>query len=130
MEHERAADGSRLRPFGDNPPGMLVYTADGYMIAALSRPGRAPFAGSAMFATNEREAAEAFQSFVSYCARYEVVSADTVLHHVTISLFPNWVGTTQKRQYKLTGDQLVLSTEPFDVFGDRQTAHLTWVRGK
>jgi Lipocalin-like domain len=48
---------------------------------------------------------------------------DTVLHHVELSLFPNWVGVTQERLVKISGDQLTLSTRPLLLQGRQQTAH-------
>jgi Lipocalin-like domain len=51
-----------------------------------------------------------------------------VLHHVELSLFPNWVGVTQERLVKLSGDRLTLSTRPLLLQGRQQTAQLLWER--
>jgi hypothetical protein len=50
-----------------------------------------------------------------------------VIHEVDLSLFPNWVGTSQVRAVALSGT-LTLSTRPFTVGGEVQTAHLVWER--
>jgi hypothetical protein len=50
---------------------------------------------------------------MAYCGRYEV-HGDHVVHHIEQSLFPNWVGTSQKRFIELEGDRLTLTTDPFD----------------
>jgi hypothetical protein len=47
-----------------------------------------------------------------------------VLHHVELSLFPNWVGATEERLVKISWDQLTLSTRPLLLQGRQQTAHL------
>jgi hypothetical protein len=47
---------------------------------------------------------------------------------VELSLFPNWVGVTQERLVKISGDQLTLSTRPLLLQGRQQTAHLLWER--
>jgi len=65
--------------------------------------------------------------YVSYCGRYEL-HGETVLHHVELSLFPNWVGVTEERLVKITGDRLALSTRRLLVQGTQQTAHLLWER--
>lgn len=42
---ERWTSGAQ-EPFGPNPEGTLVYTADGTMISCFTRRGRAPIARS------------------------------------------------------------------------------------
>ena len=69
----------------------------------------------------------AMDTFFSYCGRYEVQD-DKVIHHIEVSVFPNWTGMKQERIYSLEGDRLTLSTPPFLVGGIEQTAHLIWER--
>jgi hypothetical protein len=42
------------------------------------------------------------EGFVAYGGRYSF-SGDRVIHHVEMSLFPNWVGSDQERTVSLTG---------------------------
>jgi hypothetical protein len=51
-----------------------------------------------------------------------------VTHHVTTSLFPNWVGTDQKRFYKLSGARLIISTPTIPVTGHLMDVMLIWQR--
>jgi Lipocalin-like domain len=51
-----------------------------------------------------------------------------VLHHVELSLYPNWVGATQERLVKINGDRLALRTRLLLLQGREQTAHLLWER--
>ena len=71
------------------------------------------------------EKAQAAETYVSYCGRYEF-RGDTVVHHVEHSLFPNWVGVEQERLIDLEGNRLTLSTRPMLLGGIRRTAHLIW----
>ncbi len=48
------------------------------------------------------------EGFVAYAGRYSF-RGDRVIHHVELSLFPNWVGTDQQRWVELAGDRLTLS---------------------
>ena len=57
------------------------------------------------------EKARAASGFMAYCGRYEV-HGDHVVHHIEQSLFPNWVGTSQKRFIELEGDRLTLPRTP------------------
>jgi len=51
-----------------------------------------------------------------------------VVHRIEVSLFPNWVGESQERAYRLEGDRLTLSTPLMLVGGRRLSTHLVWER--
>jgi hypothetical protein len=67
------------------------------------------------------------QGFVSYAGRYSFLG-DRVIHHVELSLFPNWVGSDQQRSVELTGDRLVLSASPLLLAGKHEVPRLVWER--
>lgn len=77
--------------------GLLTYTADGWMWAALMRRDRAPVHAPTLTAASPRERAAAAAGYLSYAGRYELVG-DEVHHHVVVSLHPGWVGGTQVRR--------------------------------
>ena len=68
-------------------------------------------------------------AFIAYSGRFRVDGGD-VIHQVEMSLFPNWVGTTQRRHVALEadGDRLVLTSDPFVVRGRLGVQRLTWER--
>jgi hypothetical protein len=37
---------------------------------------------------------------------------DTVIHHIEVCSYPNWIGNAQVRFARLEGDLLTLSTKP------------------
>jgi hypothetical protein len=51
------------------------------------------------------------EGFVAYAGRYSF-HGDRVIHHVELSLLPNWVGSDQQRSIELSGDRLILSARP------------------
>jgi Lipocalin-like domain len=53
---------------------------------------------------------------------------DRVVHHVELSLFPNWVGSDQQRWVGLAGDRLTLRASPLLLAGKRQVPRLVWER--
>jgi hypothetical protein len=53
---------------------------------------------------------------------------DRVVHHVELSLFPNWVGTDQQRPVERTGDRPILSARPLLLAGKQQVPRLVWER--
>ena len=123
----RSIDGQISYPLGKDAMGYLMYNQDGYMCVAIMRPQRAPFAAADLLGGNPAEQAHAAETYVSYCGQYEF-RGDVVIHHVELSLFPNWVGIDQERLVELTGNRLTLSTRPLLLGGRQQTAHLIWER--
>lgn len=127
----RSADGRITYPLGEDAEGLLVYGDDGYMFVAVMRARRAPFGAGDLLGGSLEEKAQAAETYVSYCGRYEV-SDEGVVHHVELSLFPNWIGAEQERLIEIEGDLLTLRTRPMLLEGAQQTAHLVWkrVRGR
>lgn len=126
-EH-RLDDGSKTYPLGPRTKGLLVYTAEGYMTGALMDPDRKSFKKGDLFGGTDEEKAMAATGYVHYAGKFEV-EPTRVLHHVEISLFPNWVGSIQQRFYRFyDGDKLDLHTNVFVSQGVRQSAHLIWRR--
>jgi hypothetical protein len=116
-------------PMGDPPEGVLVYTPDGTMITTIGRAGRTPIDGGDMLAGPDPQRLDAFTSFIAYSGSFGV-DGDDVIHDVTMSLFPNWIGTRQQRHVDLSDDghALELSTDPFILRGRLSVQRLRWVR--
>ena len=116
-------------PMGERPEGILVYTADGTMITTIGRAGRPPIDGGDMLAGPEDQRLGDLTTFIAYSGSFRVDGGD-VVHDVTMSLFPNWIGTTQRRHVALSADrrELTLSTDPFVLRGRLSTQRLTWER--
>ena len=123
----RAADGRVTHPFGRDAVGYLLYTPEGHMCATLMRVGRPRFAAGDLLAGEPAEQLAAVRGYLSYAGRYTFLG-DTILHHVEVSLFPNWIGTDQERLVDQSGDRLTLSTRPLRISGELQTGHLVWER--
>lgn len=126
----RLADGSlAATDWGDAPEGRIFYDAGGNMAAQLSRTDRPRFASSDRRNGTTEEYKSAFDSFIAYFGTYTVDTvAKTVTHKVRACSFQNWVGTDQRRFYRLDGDTLTLSTPPYLLGGQMITGHLIWKR--
>jgi hypothetical protein len=123
----RAADGQVTHPMGTDAIGYVIYTADGRFSITISRRGRARFAAGDLLSGTTEEKAQAMEGFVAYAGRYSF-HGDRVIHHVELSLFPNWVGSDQQRWVELTGDRLTLSASPLLLAGKPQVPRLVWER--
>jgi hypothetical protein len=123
----RSVDDQISYPFGKNAVGYLMYNENGYMFVAITRPNRLRFGAGDLLGGSTEEKAHAADTYVSYCGRYEF-QEDRVIHHVDVSLFPNWVGVEQERLVELRGNRLTLSTRPILLGGEQQSAYLIWER--
>ena len=122
-------DGTKAAPMGPSPEGLLAYAPDGTMLTVFGQAGRDRFATDDLTGGTDDERSAAFRSFIAYGGRY-AIEGSTVVHTVEISLFPNWVGTTQRRQWSLDedGDRLTLVSPPITVGGQTRTQRLVWRR--
>jgi hypothetical protein len=121
----RSASGVTSYPYGKNGTGYIMYLEPNRMAVAISGENRRAFAVADMLGGTEEEKSAAIESYVSYCGTFQV-GEQSVIHRIDVSLFPNWVGTSQERLYSFDGDTLHLSTNPFLFNGKQQTAHLIW----
>lgn len=122
-------DGSVVRPFGEDPIGLIIYSADGYMSAQITRPDRPQFDEERLENGRPEELAEAARHYLAYSGPFRVPDDGTVVHEVTLSLFPNWMGKAQLRVAKLEGSVLQLAlASPVPIGGKLRTGVLTWER--
>ena len=123
----RDADGHISYPLGKDAVGYIIYNPDGYMFVAIMRPERAKFAAGDLLSGSIEEKAHAASTYVSYCGRYEFYG-ETVVHHVHLSLFPNWVGVDQERTVEVRETGMTLRPRSISLGGVPGTAHLLWAR--
>jgi hypothetical protein len=122
------ADGTVSYPFGEDALGCLCYWDNGFMATEIMTADRLPQRSSEdLFEGTTEEKAAMMRTFLAYCGRFEVSGA-TVIHHIEIGSFPNWVGKGHVRSARFDGpDRLVLSL-PMPIGGVEQMAYFTWQR--
>jgi hypothetical protein len=121
--------GQVVEPFGPRPRGLITYGRDGHMSAQIMRIGRPEFRHGRLEEGLPQELAAAAAGYLAYAGTFEVPSADTVVHRVELSLFPNWVGGAQTRIAHLDGRVLRLSLPGSTrIWGAVRTGVLIWER--
>lgn len=121
-------DGRRELPMGEQLEGFIRYLADGDMVCMISRGGRAPFTHGGQWHAPQADKAAAYQSMLSYAGRWRL-DGDVITHHVQFSLFPNWVGSEQKRRVEPQPDgTLALTARLEENTPQARTARLVWRR--
>jgi hypothetical protein len=98
------------------------------MITTISVAGRPPIGGD-LFSAPPQAQADAFATFMAYSGRFRVEGGD-VVHTVELSMYPDWVGTEQRRHVRLDDDRLGLnlSTDPLPAGGTTMRHRLDWER--
>lgn len=127
-------DGDReTEPWGGDTVGLITYTADARMSVTLMRPGRPPAPTRTLSAAPARIRAAAAGGYLSYAGRYSVED-DRVIHHIEVSLMPDWVGSDEVRFIEWLDNEagtqdLVLSTPPTQTDSGRTAVNrLRWRR--
>ena len=118
--------GQVVNYFGEDPRGILMYDIHGNMNAQLSRTDRTLFQSPAINGGTAAETFAAFHSYIAYFGTYSEPAPGEVVHHVTGSLFPNWVTRNELRYATIAGDVLTLNTPPVPVSGGSIVFTLRW----
>lgn len=114
-------------PFGEQPDGQLMYSADGRMSGTICRRERQRMSNENVRQAPMAEKAAAFDSYFQYAGTWRI-DGDRVIHTVEQSLNPNFVGTHQVRDMDYSGDQLVLSARQRTASGAEMHNKLVWRR--
>ena len=97
--------GTKRHLFGDKPVGMTVFDRSGSYISWLSKPDLPKFAAPNRLKGTDAEYRGVAQGMIAGFGTY-TVEGDTVTIRWVASSYPNRAGTTEKRVYKIAGDEL------------------------
>ena len=126
----RMADGEITHPLGDKPAGRLTYDAMGHMTAQLMNPDRPQFRKALSGLGSSKEKSAAYYGYTAYYGAYSVNEKDhVVIHHVEASLYPNWIGSEQRRLYEFSGGRLTLRAVN-GMGGPGTESRLVWERAR
>lgn len=101
------AVGKTSPTFGPNSRGSLIFTSNGRYIVTFARASLPKFsAGNRVNGTADENKAVVTGS-ISHFGTYTVDEKDkSFTLHVETSTYPNWDGTSQKRPFTVSGDEL------------------------
>ena len=120
-------DGKTSDTFGPKPQGSLIIDPNGRYSLILARAGIPKFASNRDKGTAEENKATV-QGSLAHFGRISVSEADkSFTFHIESSTYPNWNGTTQKRPFTVSGDELSYSVAAASGGG---AAKVVWKRAK
>ena len=93
----------RRYPFGQNPKGYVVITAD-RLITVLTGEGRKP-------PRTDEDRISAFKTMIAYSGQYRI-EENRLTAKVDTAWNESWTGTDQVRIFRLEGDKLFIETLP------------------
>jgi hypothetical protein len=123
----RGSDRSVSYPWGKETLGYVIFSPEGYFCVAIMNADRKRFSSQDMKGGSVEERANAADSYLSYCGPCEIEKGKFRVK-VEVSLFPNWIGGVQERNYKIEGKTLSVSSTPTLVDGKEQVGYLIFER--
>ncbi len=114
-------------PIGDKPDGKIIFTDFGLVAVSIADKTRAKLVTGDFSSANIVEKAAAFERYLGYIARYELLDGRIKLLILNCS-YPNWIGQEQVRVPAFDEDHLTLRAPPREVNGVPVSAALTWRR--
>jgi hypothetical protein len=122
------SDGTRVPGYGPDPQGLLMIDRQGrYSLQIYSREsGRFASADKGKGTPEEYRAAVLRTSAHSGRVRLDPAHG-TIIFEIAQALYPNWEGSTQVRQYRLSGDKLSYQV-PASATGNGTIAISEWRR--
>jgi hypothetical protein len=122
-------DGSKVQPFGPNPMGIFILDGSGHFTIMISRTDVPKFSANNREIGTAEENQAAVRGSIAYFGTYTANEPDrTITVKITGSTFPNWVGTEQKRQLTISGDEMQY-VNPTPSVGSG-SANIVWRRAK
>lgn len=122
-------DGDNYFPFGKNVSGLLIYTEDYYMSVQVASSERPNFVSEDFRHGTKDEIFKAFNHYVAYTGKYEIDDVrGQIIHHIEISMYPNWSGTRARRYFKFEKNFLTLKATPVEFNNKLYTPTLNWIK--
>ncbi len=98
-----------ITPYGTNPIGTLIFSADGYMSVAIMANDRKHFITESLQLSSIEEKTHAIETYLSYSGLWRIED-DKIFVDVKVSLLPNWTGVEHSRTFQIKEDTLTFQT--------------------
>ena len=118
--------GAKTHLYGEKPVGLTMFDRSGNYISFLSKPDLPKFAAKNRLKGTDAEYRGVMQGMISGFGTYSV-EGDSVTIKWIASSYANRAGTTEKRIYKIAGDEMT-SVNPTAASGGTSYAKLVRVK--
>ena len=105
-----------ISPYGPNATGFITYTAQGYVSMHFCNPGQAHHKSGMPTNSTDAELAESARRYLAYAGPFDLITngkgEQVVVHRPEVSLYPNWLGSAQRRLVKMDDEGEMLTLWP------------------
>ena len=102
------ATGQRTSIFGEQPSGLIIFTAGGHVNMLMTEHSRRPAIGAT---PTDAEANYLLGSMAAFSGTYRL-DGNLLIIHMDASWSEAWTGTEHKRTYAITDDVLTWKSQP------------------
>jgi len=100
----------KTEPYGSNIKGTQVFEPSGRFAVVLTRADLPKVASNNRETATPEESQKIVHGSIGYFGSYTTSDADkSMTLQIEGATFPNWVGTSQKRTYTISGDEMHLT---------------------
>ena len=121
----RHESGKISYPLGPDAKGLISYSPDGFVFVHIMANHRAKHTVSDLFGGDPDEINNSATTHISYSGTFEI-TGNEVIHSVSISSYPNWVPSEQRRCWKFENGKLLLSAQGIQLVNEKVDADLIW----
>ena len=125
----RHESGEITYPLGPDAKGVISYSPDGFVFVHIMANNRNNHTVGDLFGGEVSEIQASATTHISYFGTYEIEGSE-VIHRVSVSSFPNWVSSEQRRNWEFRDDHLLLSAQGLEVGNEKVGAYLIWRRAE
>lgn len=122
------SNGQTIDMYGENPLGITVFDANGYMTAQMGSSTRSNFVSDIVNQGTSEEIMGAYKSYMAFFGRYSEHSTGTLIIKLDSCLFPNWQGKEIIRYAEVVDNFLYLTTPPTKLGSDNIIVKAIWQR--
>lgn len=121
-------DGTRTKPYGENPEGILMFDGDGNYSLQILRANRPKFVSGDKTKGTDEENKSLVLGNNSHFGKYSINFAEkTITFKVEHAFFPNWEGASQIRPFTLAEKEFKYSV-PTTTNGVGVSGEVVWKR--
>ena len=122
------ANNEKVNLYGDDPNGILMYDAHGYMNAQIGYKNREHLGRDELNSNSSNKKQQAFDTFTAYYGTYKIIDNKTVVHTVIGCTIPDWEKGDEIRFFSISGNKMKINTPETKINGFNTVIEVEWLR--